>query len=92
MGFNGFLRRPLVLPRFLLPVAFAFPLLFVLPAVFPPLLLLLLLLPSASPITECETSFGSEQFSFLNILTAFLKGLEFFPHGITKVGTSFASL
>jgi hypothetical protein len=65
-------------------VAFAFPLPFVLPAVFPLLLLLLmlmllllllLLLPlSASPITECETSFGSEQFNFLNILTAFLKG------------------
>jgi hypothetical protein len=77
MGFIVFLRRPLVLPRFLLPVAFAFPLPFVPPAAFPPLLLLLLLLllpPSASPITECETSFGSEQFSFLNILTAFLKG------------------
>jgi hypothetical protein len=71
VGFDVFLRRPLVLPRFLLPVAFAFafpP--FVLPAEFP----LLLPPPNASPITECDTSFGSEQFSFLNILTAFLKG------------------
>jgi hypothetical protein len=72
VGLDAFLRRPLVLPRFLRPVAFIFALLppFVLSAEFP-----LLLTPlNASPITECDTSFGSEQFSFLNILTAFLKG------------------